>query len=175
MGNDALADHLRAHAEKYPYLCTESEQTFSQTCDASSSAAPGSEAIPYKCKMCDKSFICELLKHLNQSDKRIYKCSICSKPFIHLDGHVFDRTKPTHSTIEKPSIQENHTKTVRSYDDNPKSVSLSMLYLLTGCLPSQGSQGSRGKVREFTLSLEKSGKVREFSKKSGKNRGVLVK
>ena len=93
MGNDALADHLRAHAEKYPYLCTESEQTFSQTCDASSSAAPGSEAIPYKCKMCDKSFICELLKHLNQSDKRIYKCSICSKPFIHLDGHVFHRTK----------------------------------------------------------------------------------
>ena len=28
----------------------------------------------------------------------------------------------------------------------------------SGCLPSQGSQGSQGKVREFTLPLEKSGK-----------------
>ena len=36
--------------------------------------------------------------------------------------------------------------------------------LVSGCLPSQGSQG---KVREFTLPLEKSGNVREFSGKSG--------
>ena len=32
------------------------------------------------------------------------------------------------------------------------------LSVITGCLPSQGSQGSQGKVREFTLPLEKSGK-----------------
>ena len=42
----------------------------------------------------------------------------------------------------------------------------------TGCLPSQGSQG---KVREFTLLLKSQGKVREFSEKSGKSQGILVK
>ena len=41
-----------------------------------------------------------------------------------------------------------------------------------GCLPSQGSKGT---VREFTYSLEKSGKVREFSDKSGKSQGISVK
>ena len=44
------------------------------------------------------------------------------------------------------------------------------------CLPSQENQG---KVREFTLSLEKSGQfsegVREFSEKSGTSQGILVK
>ena len=45
----------------------------------------------------------------------------------------------------------------------------SILVPKTGCLPSQGSQG---KVREFTLPLEKSG---EFSEKLGKSQGISLK
>ena len=48
--------------------------------------------------------------------------------------------------------------------------------MTTGCLPSQGSQGKvREKSGNSLYPLKSQGKVREFSEKSGKSQGILVK